>query len=149
MGNECEGSLSPQADLIGFAVAIMLAASLALLLSSIIEEDGPGRGNDVSAEDVRSLLDWPGFDPDDDGVLTSPMEGSHLTGRTTGTDGEMVAVLSTREWSESCLFTDGRYTGNATGLEPCSTVRSMTVLIMIDGVIKPGTLTVFRTEGGV
>ncbi len=148
MGNECVGSLSPQADLIGFAVAIVLAASMALLLSGMMEKDSSLNEGDVTAEDVRSLLDWSGFDPDDDGVLSAPKEGDVTVRPVSGTEGNMVVVLSTGEWSARCLFTDGRYSGNATGLGPCSPVRSVTVLILRDGVVRSGTLSVFRTEVG-
>lgn len=147
MGNECVGSLSSQADLIGFAVAIILAASLALLLSSTVDKDGRGDPDDVTAEDMRAILFWSGFDPDHDGILMPPTKGAHLNGESTGTDRYMVAVLSTEGASTSCLFANGRYIGNATGLEACSPVRSVTVLILLNGDIRPGTLSVFRTEG--
>ena len=146
MGNECVGSLSPQGDLLGFAVAIFLASSMAMLLSGIVDKDHSSMEQNVTASDLRSVLDWTGFDLDDDGVLMAPSDNGTATYPDIGTRGDLVAVLSTSEWNQSFLFRDGRFIGSVPNVLPESPVRSVTVLILVDGSVRPGTVSAHRPE---
>lgn len=146
MGNECVGSLAPQADLLGFAVAIVLSASMGLLLTEGYGTDERCGTMTVSTEDVRAILEWPGFDPDGDGVLSPPGSGLGPSLPVTNTRGDLVAVLSKEGWEGAYLFRDGSFEGDAQGLSPASLVRSVNVMIMREGSAGPGTLSIFRTE---
>jgi hypothetical protein len=147
MGNECVGSLSPQADLLGFAVAILLATALAMMISDRVTKDGMVADQDITVDDLRAILEWPGFDPDLDGVLSAPRMGVPEASTGTGTQGRVVASLCHDGDETSFLFIDGGFYGEIPREAPISRIISVNVLLEHEGITVPGTLSVFRAGG--